>query len=297
MLTVAILFTISTLAAFLIFWLWQSKIDKKTWINALIFAVVGAATGALGWVFRKPAELSLSITYLLLVLLALGVGYWMLWRMYRLFWSVRDQFYWERDSVAKETAYAAFVAQLFALSAMGVYWALVRSDIEASVYWNLCLPALLPFISTKLVDLYQHIPVREYEHRWYYELNDMDPARWNWDHRMIVRFNVIDAYANENKWRPKQARFFIEAPRTQAVKMVYRLGLQVYHDRNPSIPVQDLGYEVNPPQFWWLFYIKFNLFDPKTWFPAVRYLDPNGSLEQNRLTNGMVITAKRIASE
>jgi hypothetical protein len=174
------------------------------------------------------------------------------------------------------------------------YYLLSKSTIETLSFWGLFIPFLLPFATVKLTDLMNQVPTKEFDTKWYYQLSELKETEWNWANTMIVGFQVVDAFDNEEKFGAKKAWFTIQVPRDQPLVNVYRLGLRVYHEKYHTIPVQDIGYEHNPPQFWWLFYNKFNILSPSTWFVRDRYFNPYASLEQNKITNHILVTAKRM---
>ncbi|MEZ4959597.1 MAG: TssN family type VI secretion system protein [Saprospiraceae bacterium] len=290
-----ILMAVVTIVSLIIFWINNGKPDKRTMLHALIYLLIGALLGLLGWVLRQFADLSLTWNYYLMTFLAFCTGLLQIYLLYQLMWSTRDSLFWERDSLQKEAAFTFFTAQLFTLGFMLVYFFLSHlGESEATTFWSLFVPFSLPFVITKVLDLMNQVPGKEFEKKWVYQLTELDETRWDWVNTMIIGFNVVDSFKNEDRWRPKIARFTIRAPRNQPLSQVYRLALRVYHDQNPVVPVQDIGYEKTPPEFWWLFYIKFNLFKPSTWFVKQRYLDPDLSLENNRLQNDFMATAKRI---
>ena len=295
LIVVTIVTAVAGLSALVIFWLQIGKPDKRSWIQVLILTLLAVLMGAIAWLLRNMGELPLGWVYVIMQVAFLCMGLLHNSMLYRQMWSVRDTDYWERDSLANETAFTIFVSQFQILGFMSVYFLLKKeTGAEVANFWALFIPFLIPFSTLKILDLLNQVPIKDYSQKWTYQLSELDETRWQWDNTIVVGFQVVDAFQNENNWFPKRAHFMIRAPRNQLLTQVYRLGLRVYHEKNPTIPVQDIGYEVSPPPFWWLFYIKFHLFKPQTWFPKERYLDPNFSLENNGLQNNTLVTARRM---
>ena len=290
-----ILFLLSAIAALVIFRMRQDRTDRKTNLYLFGMFVGGLLAAFFAWLF-KYLELNTTTAYLILQVLFLGTGCLHLHFMYGFMWSVRDRDYWERDSVISETAFTILSSQLMVIGFFALYYIITKDYFTTINYWGLFVPFLLPLATMKLYDFMNHIPYPEFDTKWDYQLTDLDESRWNWANMVEIHFQLIDSYDNEEKlWGAKKAWFSIQAPRDQPLTQVYRLALRVYHEKAHTIPVQDIGYEHNPPLFWWLFYVKFNIFRPRTWFVKNRYLDPYATLEQNYLQNHYLVSAKRMA--
>jgi hypothetical protein len=297
----ATLLFIIAVSGLTIFWINKGRPDRKTNIYTLLMALGGAFVAFLVWVLYHGAKfsddpvVSLAIVYGLAQLIMLGMGFLHVWMLYRFMWSGRDKDYWERDSLLAEVSFSIWVSHFMLMFFCLTYYLITKSTIETTSFWGLFIPFLLPFATVKLTDLMNQIPAKEFDTKWYYQLTELDETRWNWANTMIVGFQVVDAYDNEEKFGATKAWFTIQVPRDQPLVNVYRLALRVYHEKHHTVPIQDIGYETNPPQFWWLFYNQFNIFKPSTWFVRDRYFDPYATLEQNKISNHLLVTAKRMS--
>ncbi len=290
-----ILLGVTSLCALILFWMESGKPDKRFGIQVLIMALSAALIAVFAWLLRVLCSTTLVWVFIVVQVLMLSLGLIHNHLMYKQMWSGRDVHFWERDSIAKELSFSVFTSGISTLCFMGIYWLLNKQHPEDTAnFWAIFLPFLLPLFVLKALDFLNQIPFRDYQHKWVYELSELDETRWDWRNTLVIGFQVTDSYNNEDKLFPKRAHFTIRVPREQILTQVYRLALRKYHEMQPTIPVQDIGYEVNPSPFWWLFYIKFNIFKPKTWFPKQRYLDPSTSIANNMLQNADLITARRV---
>jgi MFS family permease len=270
------------------------KLDKKTGRYAAILAAIGAVAGVIGWLLLQHAEIPLFYVFLLCLLLFLVVGGFHTVTLYDLFWATRDPDSWKKDSLAKETGFTVALAAVMVLVFVLVFGYLTQNWQVAASMWALLLAFPLPFIFLKSFDLLLQVPRPEFDKKWFYEIFPFDETQWKRENLVSVGFEVADSVANENKWFGTKARFSIVIPRDQELRLIYRLALREYHQRNPSVPVQELGYEHTPPTFWWLFKIPFVLWKPSTWRRLPRYLDPYETIANNHLRNGDFIAVKRM---
>lgn len=270
------------------------KFDKKSVRYTGILAALGAATGAIGWLLLQHAGISLFYVFLLCLLLFLVIGSFHTVTLYDLFWATRDPESWKKDSLAKETGFTLGVAAVMVLLFALVFGYLTRKWEVAASMWALLLAFPLPFILLKAFDFMLQVPRPEFDKKWFYEIFPFDETQWKRENLVSVGFVVADSVANERKWFSTKARFSIVIPKDQELRLIYRLALREYHQKNPSVPVQELGYEHNPPTFWWLFKIPFVLWKPSTWRRLPRYLDPYETIANNHLQNGDFISVKRM---
>ncbi len=290
-----ILLLITLLSSSVVLFLYTGgKFDKKTLKYAGVMAALGAVTGAIGWVLLQHAEIPLFYVFLLGLVLFLVIGSFHTVTLYDLFWASRDPGSWKKDSLAKEAGFTGGLAAVMLLLFALVFGYLTQKWEVAASMWALLLAFPLPFILLKAFDFMLQVPRPEFDKKWFYEIFPFDETQWKRENLVSVGFVVADSQANEQKWFPKKARFSIVIPKDQELRLIYRLALREYHQKNPSVPVQELGYEHNPPAFWWLFKIPFVLWKPRTWRRLPRYLDPYESIANNHLQNGDFITVKRM---
>ncbi len=280
--------------ALLLFLQSGSKVDKKTGWYAVILVLVSLATGALLGLLHQRTQTPVSLVFLINLAALLLVGVVHTKGMYTLMWARRDALQWRKDSLGKETGFTVGLSVLMALGSMAALGLLMRQWDVIFTMWGLLLAFPLPFLLLKASDGLGQIPRRDFDRKWFYETFPFDETGWKREHLLAVGFIVADSLANENRWFSTKARFSIVIPRDQELRLIYRLALREYHEKNPSVPVQELGYEENTRQFWWLFYVRFVLWKPRTWWRQFRYLNPNETIANNHIRNGDFITAKRI---
>ncbi|WP_207431284.1 TssN family type VI secretion system protein [Sabulibacter ruber] len=298
MLLLFILSVILVLAVSLVlFLLNDGKLDKKTWVYAGVFAFVSLMTGAIMWLLYEMAQLPIFYIFVIGLVIFLIAGYFHLEKLYSLLWARRDADNWSKDSFLKEAGFTFSLASVMSLICLMCFGFLLKKwDVAASM-WGFLLIFPLPFLLTKAYDFLRQIPEKDFDKKWFYEVFPFDETQWKRENMVSVGFQVADSLQNEGRWFSKKARFSIVIPRDQELRMIYRLALREYHKKNPSVPVQELGYEEEGPKFWWLFYVPFLLWKPRTWWRQNPYLDPNESIANNHLRNGDFIVAKRMMVE
>ena len=297
MVLLIILIVVVLAVSLVLFLLNEGKLDKKTWRYTAIFALLALITGAIMWLLYEKAQIPLFYVFLISLALFLVAGYFHLEKMYDLLWAQRDSYNWREDSFIKEAGFTFALAALMTLMCLGLFgFLLKRFDTVDSMY-GLLLIFPLPFLVAKAFDFLAQVPRRDFDKKWFYEVFAFDETQWKRENMVSVGFQVADSVQNENKWFSKKARFSIVIPRDQELRMIYRLALREYHKKNPSVPVQELGYEDDKPRFWWLFYVPFILWKPSTWWRTNYYLDPSETIANNNLKNGDFIIAKRVLLE
>jgi len=280
-----------------LFLLNDGKMDKKTWRYFAVFAVVALVFGAVLWLLYQKAEIPIFFVFLISLALFLIAGYFHLEKVYDLLWARRDVGNWTKDSFLTEAGFTFALSSVMTLLCLLLFGYLIQKWEVAANMWGLVLVFPLPFLLVKTTDFLVQIPKKDFDKKWFYEVFPFDETQWKRENMVSVGFQVADSLKHENKWFSTKARFSIVIPRNQELRMIYRLALREYHKKNPSVPVQELGYEEEGPRFWWLFYVPFILWKPSTWWRRNYYLDPNETIANNNLKNGDFIVAKRMLVE
>ncbi len=288
------LIVVTLLGSLLLFLKKEGKPDKRTGWHALVLAVVALATGAFQWLLYQKLELPVHGVFAAGVAVFLAAGWVHAETLYGLLWARRDKHHWERDSLAKETGFTFGLSSVMALLSIGLLGYLTGKWEVAASMWGLVLAFPLPFVLVKAFDALTQVPPREFEKKWFYETFPFDPEGWPRENMVSVGFVVADSLQHEGKWFRTKARFSIVIPRDQELRFIYRVALRQYHAKNPSVPVQELGYEEGIPPFWWLFTFPVVWWNPLTWFRSPRYLDPTETIANNHLRNGDFIAAVRM---
>ena len=280
-----------------LFLLNDGKLDKKTGHYSAIFAFVSLVTGALMWVLYTKADIPIFYLFLIGLAVFLVAGYFHLEKFYELLWARRDSYNWSRDSFLKEAGFTFSLSAVMTLLCLLLFGYLIKKWDMAASMWGLLLIFPLPFIITKAYDFLAQIPQKDFDKKWFYETIPFDETQWKRENMVSVRFQVADSLHHESKWFSTKAKFSITIPRSVELRYIYRLALREYHKKDPTVPVQELGYEENIPRFWWLFSVPFILWKPSTWWRQNYYLDPTETIANNNLKNGDFIMAKRILEE
>jgi hypothetical protein len=275
----------------------NGKPDKQTWRYIAIMAVVALVNGAMMWGLYAKADLPILYVFLLALSIGLLAGYFHIEGISGLKWAERDTYNSARDSFLKEAGFTYGLSALVALLSLTLFGFLTSKwDVAASM-WGLILAFALPFTIVKAYDFLMQIPDKEFDKKWFYEIFPFDETSWKRENMISVGFVVADSIRNEKRWFRTKARFSIVIPRDQELRLIYRLALREYHKKEPSVPVQELGYEEDAQPFWWLFSVKFVWWKPSTWLRQPRYLDPTETIANNNLQNGDFIAAKRMFAE
>jgi hypothetical protein len=280
-----------------LFLLKNGTLDKKTWRYAAVFALLALLAGAALWQLYTKVEVPIFYLFLIGLFLFLVAGYVHLVKMYALLWARRDASNPGKDSFIPEAGFTFSLAAVMTLLCLLLFGYLIQKWEVAASMWGLLLIFPLPFLLTKAYDFLAQIPKKDFEKKWFYEVFPFDETQWKRENMVSVGFEVVESLKNQHKWFNTKARFSIVIPRQQELRLIYRLALREYHKKNPSVPVQELGYEESVPRFWWLFYVPFKLWKPSTWWRKNHYLDPTESIVNNHLRNGDFIVAKRIMVE
>ena len=268
--------------------------DRPTILIILLSLLIGGLLGLLIFWFNRKDILSLSNSYLLLqgFMLLLGIGFIPL--LYnKLFWTKRNGFDRSQDSFFPETLYTFLVALALSAGILLVLFFFVKE--VAVTYWSVGVLFLLPFLFLKAIDFLQQIPLKDYKVKWVFSQRLINENEWNWTNEMWVSFEVKESWHKPGMSR--KARFRILAPRSAPLGEIFRLAVREYNKQGKNIVVQDLGFEPeNTGHFWWLFSLRFVWNRPHTWFPNLRYLDPNDSALASALRPGDLVKVRRIST-
>jgi hypothetical protein len=273
----------------------MKKKDRKTILFPLLWLLTGGLLGLLIYWLDHKGSVGLGDAYLLTQPLALLFGILSIWILYKqLFWSKRDPYIREQDSFWPEALYTFISALALSLGHLVVLFFFVR-DV-AVAYWSVGLAFMVPFLFLKTFDFLQQIPLRDYQIKWFFSQKRINENEWNWSNEMWISF-LVDESRERTGLMGRKAKFRILAPRNVPLGEVFRLAVREYNRQGRNVVVQDLGFEPeNKGQFWWLFSLKFLWNRPHTWFPNLRYLDPNDTAQINALRPGDLVKVTRIAT-
>ena len=147
----------------------------------------------------------------------------------------------------------------------------------------------------KLGDLSSQIPFKMVENPWLFPLEKINPQDLPWRNLMQVNFQVKQSLLDEYNLFSWAVGTWVEAPREVTLGQVFHLCIQERRPRKDLKTIQDMGDEYDgQPQFCWIFWIKLKWYDPSTWFRKPRYLNPDLSIEHNKIRSSDVVIARRI---
>lgn len=267
--------------------------DRRTMVYAVLMLLLGALLGGLIFWLNKAQVMRLENSYALTQGLVFLVGIFHAWWLYnKLFWSRRDSFSWEKDSVLLEFLFTFLITLALSIGILGVLF--FTAEAISELYWSAGFALMVPFLFVKTYDFLLQIPAKVYRVKWHFTKQLINENDWDWTNEMWLHFEVRESWNKPGMKRT--AAFRILTPRHIQLGEVYRLAVREYNRKGPDIVVQDLGFEAeNTGRFWWLFSLKFMWSRPHTWFPDIRFLNPYDSVLTNALRPGDVVLARRIA--
>ena len=223
------------------------------------------------------------------------------WAMYSRPWPVRHRFKYEEDAFLIEFIFVTIGGLLCGIafvSAPQVFY-LIPFSVDVSItLWDIPLIFLLPFLILKLADFSAQVPFRTVENPWIFPLEPVNVEKWPWRDLMQINFQVKKSLLDEYHIFSWPANPWIEGPKEVNLGEIFRLVIQERRQRRELSTIQDMGDEYDgAPRFCWLFKIKKIWYKPSTWFRNPRFLNPDLSINQNKIQKGDVIIAKRIPGD
>lgn len=216
-------------------------------------------------------------------------------------WVKRDKFQYSKDSIFIEWIFTVLMGVLGALAFSFTPKLLKIMGPETRVsldLWDAPFVFMLPFLVFKLADLASQIPYRIVEKTWVFPIEPVNTETWAWRNLMQVNFQVTKSLLDEYRIFTWAAHPWIEVPKEAMLGDVFRLVIQERRRRPDFATIQDMGDEYGGnPKFWWLFSIKRVWWNPNSWFRQPRYLNPDASINGNKLRKSDIIMARRIPSE
>ena len=275
----------------------KRKLEKYWMIYKLILIVLAFLISSLVYFFFVKTPHIIWFSRLTI----LGLGVLNVWVLYRRPWPVRSKFEFEEDSFLPEFLFALLGGLLvsIAYSVAPQSWEIVdySEDVSRSL-WDAPIVFLLPFLIFKLSDFSSQIPFRVVENPWVFPLEDINPSDWPWRDLMQINFELKRSLLDEYNLFSWSARPWIEGPKEVSVGQIFRLAMQERRKRIDLSSIQDLGDEYDgAPRFVWIFSFKWIWYNPMTWYRNPRYINPDLSINQNKIQKGDVIIAKRIPGD
>lgn len=275
----------------------KRQMGKFVMIYKLLLVLLSFGMSLLVYYFLKDSLHLIWVSRL--VILVLGVLN--VWAMYSRPWTRRDKYKYQEDAFFPEFTFVVVAGLLSAIAFVSAPQVLqlipYRVDVSITL-WEAPLIFLLPFLILKLSDLSGQVPFRMVENPWVFPLEPISAEHWPWRDLMQVNFQVRKSLLEEYHLFSWSARPWIEAPKEVNLGSIFQLVIQERRDRRELSTIQDMGDEYDgTAQFCWLFSIKKVWYRPSTWFRNPRFLNPDLSINQNKIRKGDIIVAKRIPGD
>jgi hypothetical protein len=270
--------------------------DRRTMLYPIFLLLIGGVLGVCLHFGSRSDAMDLPVLYITFQIVCFLLGIFHVWWLYKkLFWSKRDTYQSERDSILPEFVYTTacmFIVAAGLMLAYGYFAGFSKTDN----YWAISLLFIHPFLFIKAYDVLNQIPQRDFSKKWTFTSERIGEDNWDWVNETWINFEVKETRESEQRKKGRIARFRILVPRKVPLREMYRLAVREYNKQSPEVVVQDLGFEKNNEgRFWWLFAIKCVWNRPKTWFRKVRYLDPSASSVLNDIQPTDIVVAKRMS--
>jgi len=275
----------------------KRKLEKYWMIYKLILIILSFLTSALVYFFLIESPHLIWFSRFTI----LGLGTVNVWALYRRPWPVRSKFEYEEDSTLPE-----FLFVLLGGLLVGIAYTTAPQTLEIVAYsvdvsrslWDAPIVFVLPFLIFKLSDLASQVPFRTVENPWVFPLEKANPANWPWRDLMQVNFELKRSLLDEYNLFAWPARPWIEGPKEVMVGQLFRLAMQERRKNSNLTTIQDLGDEYDgAPRFVWIFSFKIIWYNPITWFRSPRFINPDLSVNQNKLQKWDVIVARRVPGD
>ena len=275
----------------------KRKLEKYWMIYKLILIVLSFLISLLVYFFLVDSPHLIWVNRITI----LGLGVLNVWVLYKRPWPRRHKFKFEEDSFFAEFLFVLLGGLLVAIaySTAPQTFEIVPYSVDLSrTLWDVPIVFVLPFLVYKISDFSSQVPFKMVENPWVFPLEPVNPADWPWRDLMQVNFelkrSLLDEY-NLFSWR---ARPWIEGPKEVSIGKIFQLAMQERRKRSELSSIQDMGDEYDgSPQFVWIFSFKRIWYNPTTWFRSPRYINPDLSVNQNKVKKGDVIVARRIPGD
>lgn len=272
--------------------------DWRTKLYLLFMLLLGGLGGLSLHYGSVDNSMNLPIIYMVLQGIFLLLGVFHFWFMYKkLFWSNRNPYDAEVDSIIPEFIYTLTTLCFLTVGLLAIYGYLAGFG-RVDIYWAICILFIVPFFFMKSYDFLNQLPQKDFSAKWTFTDEAINEYRWKQENEGWINFQVKEKLQRAKVKNNRTAMFRIIAPRDVPLREVYRLAVKVYNKKGPDVLVQDLGFErENADKFWWLFTIKFIWTQPTTWFRKYRYLDPYSSAVTNEILPTDTIVARRMLAK
>lgn len=234
-----------------------------------------------------------------LVIFTLGVIN--VYALYHRPWSKRHAFEYEEDAFWVEFLFVCIsgcLTSIMFVSAPQITTILPYSSNVSRYAWDFPFVFVLPFLMFKLTDFAGHKPFRVIENPWLFTVERVNPSDWKWRNLIQVNFQVKKSLKDEYNLFSWEMRPWIEVPQEVPLNVAFRLCIQERRQRKDLLGIDDMGDEYGgTPEFCWIFFLKKKWYNPVTWFRRRKCLNPNLSIEQNKIGVGDIIIGRRIPGD
>lgn len=271
--------------------------DWRTKLYPLFMCLFGGLMGL--WLhygsFNNP--MNLPNIYMVIQGLFFLFGLFHLWFMYqKLFWSKRNGYDADMDSLLPEAIYSFAILFLMGAGLLAAY-GYFSGFSKMGNYWSISILFSIPFLFLKSYDFLNQIPQKDYSLKWVFTDDPINENNWRWENETWTHFEVKEKFRGTSKVN-RLASFRIKGPRKVPLREIFRLATREYNKNAVDVVVQDLGLEKeNKGKIWWLFSIKFIWSQPNTWYRKIRYLDPYSSSVINEILPNDIIVARRMSTK
>jgi Type VI secretion system, TssN len=269
--------------------------DRRTILYPIFLFLIGSLLGVILYFGSRNDPMNEPMFYIIMQFAFFLIGLFHNWWIYKkLFWTKRDTYKAERDSILPEFIYT-LTSMFLVVAGLIVSFGFFSGFVKTGNYWAIGILFILPFLFIKTYDFLNQIPKRDFSKKWTFSSERIGEDNWEWANETWVNFEVKETREAERLKSGRTARFRILVPRKVPLREMYRLAVREYNKQGPDVVVQDLGFERNNEgRFWWLFSIKWVWNRPNTWFRKMRYLDPFASSVGNEILTTDTIVARRM---
>ena len=275
----------------------KRTMEKYAMIYKLILTLTAFLLSFVVYYFLNPSPHLVWATRFSILLL----GILNVWVLYQRPWTIRHATDYKEDAFFPEFSFVAIsgllVAIAFVTAPQVTEIVPYRVNVSQSL-WDAPILFLLPFLFLKMADFSGQVPFKIVEKPWVFPLEKINAELWPWRDLLQVNFQVNKSLVEEYDLFAWPARPWIEAPKEISLGHIFQLCIQERRKRKDLSTIQDLGDEYGgTPEFCWIFYSKRCWYKPTTWFRNPRYLNPDLSINQNKINKGEIIIAKRIPGD
>lgn len=276
------------------FLIWKKKeLNRASYFYSFLAVIFLGLTGFSGIILNNNSWLWFG----LLGLLWIGFGGIHTWIMYSLKWSKRNSRNDLKDSFWPEFLFTLAIGILGTAGFFGLYLFLTNPG-WAYYYLPISLGFPLIFLSLKIYDFAEQMLPEDFEIKWFHPAGNFDYSGIP-DGGTKIYFKI--AKNSESAKRPlsRDSKAFVTIPSNTSLGDAFRIAIIEYNLDYPAESeerIANLGYENSGKELWWLFRLKIILWRPRTW-QRNKYLDPNRTLDENKLSEGDVVKTLRFISE